>query len=605
MSEEKIQHMLNSDGMIAFNLTDDSLSKVLSEFCELINEQGEQINRLQVELERCTKNHVFNQKIADKDEEIAQVKKELAALKDKQKEQEEETMKTINYNADMAQNWVNESKEYLMKEISSVKKEFSGDYMIVSQQIKDHNTEIANLNEITKKEEEDLKKLQHSIESFRDISADTLSQRIDELCISRDELRNDVDKNENEFKEYMETNKTKTNEMKKSINNEFHTIVVEVNELRKMIVDAPAFEEKDVTDTEAIIRAIQRDSRRIDSFNETFVEIKNENEAIRELFTSLSESFMRFQTNMHEFVIDHNQVKDILAQQIKESNVRIDNCNKDHLQSQKNITCISDCNLKSMTGISDAFQQIFLVLEKMSARRLPVFRSFDDEILEAQRIVDLIAAQNDHVSLKPQVADNSFLHDAKIEKNFILPFVDISQLANVNEEQATKGFIFDVPESPKSTKIEKSEKEKVVLRSSANGPTVSVDLELRHTVQELKARVDESMTHMNELTERLESKMQQKTDQAYLERMFDTLKNTLAKIRNDYAIVSQKVNKMATKDELEKCQTQIATSRDNMSVDAISTIKLPNLKNNSHLALYGAGQFNKRNQDRLVSSQMK
>jgi hypothetical protein len=318
---------------------------------------------------------------------------------------------------------------------------------------------------------------------------------------------------------------------------EFRELRVDLKELRHMIVDAPTIEcENGIADTEAIVRAIQRDGRRLDNFNEIIMTVRDEHNSMRALFGSLNAAVERIQLNIVDFVNDSNRTKTELINFSKETRQSTKETSRKVMKCSADVGFVIDATITGMNLISNTFLQIFSFLSKITTRPLPIFGSFDDSLLEFQRLSDATSAQNEKYDDEQKTRDLSPPRDLDLDPTFQLPSVEIGPAG------------FSAPRAP----IQATER--------TTGEFLScVDAEMRQTLVALESKLDRSLSELSEFQGALEQRLSQKADFVTVERIMEKVRGTLQQLREKQRQVQNALVFCIQRDEAEALVHHILT----------------------------------------------
>jgi hypothetical protein len=195
-----------------------------------------------------------------------------------------------------------------------------------------------------------------------------------------------------------------------------------------------------------------------------------------------------------------------------------------------------DATMTGMNLISNTFLQIFSFLGKITTRPLPIFGSFDDSLLEFQRLSDAASAQNEKYDDEQKTRGASPPRDIDLNPAFELPFVEIVPAT------------FSVPK-PSS--------------QATAGPTGEfqscVDSEIRQTLVALELKLNRSVSNFSEFKDLLEQKLGQKADFVTVERIMEKVRGTLQQLREKQRQVQNAMVFCIQRDEAEALVQHILT----------------------------------------------
>jgi hypothetical protein len=216
---------------------------------------------------------------------------------------------------------------------------------------------------------------------------------------------------------------------------------------------------------------------------------------------------------------------------------------------------------KSMNTISVTFIQITQFLNKLTTRQLPVFQSFDDELLDLQKLCDVVSAQ---VHVREDVLARALVDKANGSKEVGADLTDDLRIALRRD---FKLAIVDVPARrtgdlrKRSVLIRAGEsKEAVVPVPESPKPEYHVDLEMRTQVVETARKLDLLVQAFERLREGIGAKVDNKADAAQVERILEKVRSMtnasrdeMLKLRRRMADFMEKMDlEMAVQDILDR-----------------------------------------------------
>ncbi|OHS96062.1 hypothetical protein TRFO_37813 [Tritrichomonas foetus] len=578
MSAQKITELLHNHAMIDYNLISDSLSDILCEMCQLINDQGIEIDILKKEIPKFAIKAEIDEKMKIEKETITSVQTGMTNVSEATKQKFDTIAQTIQLNVNKINSQFVEMKKQIDTDIDDKYKELQGEFYIANQQIKDLTASMQKHKTMIDENAKTIGNIQEFLNKGQDQTLETLSAKITTLSekVERIDSTHHADKKTNDA--YIESIKNDLEKFKEVSSSEFKFLEGDLKELRRLVVDAPSIDLDGVTDTEALIRAIQRDSRRIDGFNETINGIRDENNEMRSLFTELTNGFQKLQLNVMDFVTEHNRAKKDIIALTQDNSEQCRTLNKNFGTCFSNIQNVLDTTLNGMNLVSNTFVQIFSFLGKITTRPLPMFTAFDDSLLEFQRLSDSINAQNERFD---EINKNEEKKTPRIVPNntFKVPMVTIAQVpeAMASKQSALHKLEFNISTKPASSNSENtpannenqfSETNSVTSRNSSSRSNHSriannrimntgVDLELRQNVKDLQSKVDESLATVTHLKDTVEAKIERKTDTVAMERMMDKIRVMISKLRDQVNTQNKTIMTCVQRNEAETLIQQV------------------------------------------------
>lgn len=574
----KIQQLLNEGSIINVNLMSDQLNTILSELCTVISEQNQEIQILKEEIK----------KYATHDEIISQyesMKSELSKISSETKKNTSDNQILSNAINQMYQKseeqlhkQIKESKDNLLLEMETRKKDADGAYTIVNQQIKNIWQKVDKdiLTEM-KQMKEDISSVQTIIEQGKSQSLEAISYKVQQLESQMNEnKRIDTENNDihdNEIKQIKTTLADFQSEMK----DEVKCFATEIQEIRRTVVDAPSFDLDGKIDTETIINAIKRDSRRIDSFNEIIASVRNQNDIVSKLFVDLSAIVSQIDEQLHEFIKEHNSTKFSLIKQIDQSYANTELLRNDFIRIENNVEETVKANLNSMNTVSSTFASLYLFLEKLTTRNPPKFPTFDDEVLEFQRIHENVISQKesknkvtnpfqiclidkDHEKQKVgEFMTSDAINELKTE--FKLPTLSIPKVElNIDTKKSIVNYLMN--EENKANNGVKPVTSNVNLHKQSNLTFVNqinnsrsnneiCDTESRQSIMELSKSIVDLKDEFNSIKDTVDKNVnRKKADSQNIDRMLERVKEMNSKLQNSINSMNKNLLNYVQRDEI-------------------------------------------------------
>lgn len=560
------------------------LNAILSEISSIIVEQSHQIEFLKGELGKrplYSEIHVIKNDLETKLSEkcrnmIDNDKKahdEISNINNKLDKVSEDLLKKIEDNTSL-----------IDEEIKNRTKDIAGDVFIANQQIREINVKLLSTNNSIQKSNGEIFRIQKLLDTEKDKSVDLLVMRLESveskvqtIVQNQAQYQTDVSNSYEELKEF-------AHGLKKEMSSEIHGIHVSLEEVKHMIVEAPTYDIEGVIDTPALIRAIQRDSRRIDAFNETIVAIKDENQTMKSFFNSIFKGIQEMQVHFHDFVEEHNHTKRELRDKTTENTFSLSVLSKDVSIISTHFHSVLDTTLSGMTSISNSIIQLFSFIAKLSSRPVPSSKQLDDIVVDLQHHHDIWNSTNQKLEDRIIKVDQERIFSHRMKSEFFIPYIQIDNPFDI--------LFLDQP--GKHIKAQ---------TSSPSG--TSIDHEMKYQLNDLQSKVEKNAKSLEALLETVENKIEKKADTLTVERLLEKMRLSLSKIRDTANETSKIVAICVRRDELEKViQQSIDTSKDPRdSVVFVSrprtslnhterSSNLPSIKGSPHSAIYGNDSVN-------------
>lgn len=515
MSVNKITELLQNHSMIDYNLISDSLSSILKEICQIITDQSQEIDSIKKQIPSLAVKNEVEQKIKLQADATNNVQAGLNNLCQITQQKLETVAQTIQSSVDNSNKQYSDLKEQLDIEMSDKIAEIQGNLLVATKQIKEAQDNIDQQKIQIEENQQRIKDVNDFIHNGEDQTVEVVSAKLEQLTekVNKMEEESQNDRNSlhtsiNEIKDNMdkENNETKT---------EIELIEKDLKAVRSIVVDTPSIDFDGAVDTEVVVRAIQRDSRRIDSFNETINAIREENNLIKFFFSEMAQCIQKIQLNMLDFVSEHNKTKKEILILNNDNTQRCKALKNNFFTCSSNIQYILEATLNGMNLISNTFNQVFSFLGKVTSRPLPLFGDFDDTLLEFQKLSDQILAQNEKNEEMNKQEEKKSPRNIP-DKPFKIEAVqlpDVSQLLNQRFSAISR---FD------------SKKKEEPVKMVGSG----IDVELRQDVQNIKSQINESLETVNHLRDTIELKIENKADSVAMERMTEKIRGMVLKLRD-------------------------------------------------------------------------
>lgn len=598
----KIQELLNQGSIINVNLMSDQLNTILSELCTVISEQSQEIQSLKEEIKK-------NATHDEIDSQYEILKEELTKISNETKKNSNDnqilaqTINEINAKASKQfQKEITESKNELISEMESRKKDMDGANLIVNQQIKsiwqridkDISTSINSM-------KEDISSVQTIIEKGKSQSLEALSYKVEQLENKMNENKKITTETQANQDNDLQQIKTKFTDFQNEVKDEIKFFTTEIHDIRKVIVDAPSFDLDGKIDTETIINAIKRDSRRIDSFNEIISNVRNQNDIVSQLFVDLSNIVSQVQSQLQEFIKEHNSTKFSIIDQIDQSYANTELLRKDFNRIDNSVEETIKACLNSMNTISSTFSSLYLFLGKLTTRNLPKFPTFDDEVLEFQRIYDSTVSDHESKNSRTDPFSTCLIHKDHANKQvgqfstdesinelkaeFQLPLLLMPKV-DLNIEN--KNSIVNCMSSEKVDNKQNFRKPSnfSYLSSSNSDYNSNADLsyaeskqsiiELTKSISNLKDQLDNVKTTVDK------GETKKKADSKNIERMLDRVKEMNTKVQNSINSMNQNLLNYVQRDEINEIIKECINASSQNVVHANTRSRSPPLLTASH-----------------------
>lgn len=560
MSAQRIKEILNDHTIIDYNLMSDSLSNILIELCSIITNQEKEFEfiksemakfAIKSEIEEQLKRSNNSSNIATND--LSNVMGSVNAKFDQISNLIDSNNKTIENKFQNMEKQINEKTDQKISELQ-------GEYFITSQQIKDLTNYFKNQKILIEDNTNNINKINEILKQDPDQTVDIVAGKVNDLAQKVEEIKNEIKINNLASTSQIEENQQTFQQFQDSTKTEIAQLGNSIKELKKIIVEAPSIEFDGAVDTEALMRAIQRNSRRLDSFNQTISSLRDDNQEVRNLFIELANCFQKLQFNLLDFVKEHNKTKKDIIAVFDENSQKIKHLKATVSLSSNNMKKVIEASLKGINQISTSFSQIVSFLGTITSRSLPLLGDFDDNVLEYQHLLDSLTDYNE--KMEEANKKESQKECMTVSDNvFKVPIVTIPDLKTILSRTAPP---------PAATTSQANQSVKSENNAPANLPRTAglaapqsavIDIGLMQEVREMKDRLDESLSTMTNLSETIDGKIENKVDNAQMERVVDKLRTMVNKLRDQMTSQTKLLSTYVQKKEIEQIvQNSIATA---------------------------------------------
>jgi uncharacterized coiled-coil DUF342 family protein len=535
----------------------DHLNGVLRTICEALDAQREELRALREEFAAISSRSGQSSLLSEASPIVTEVR-ELRRIVDGLSASVGMDLSSLS--REIASKWegvsplVESAKRELRAETDRRFEEAQGDHFIISQLVRElQKSKVA--------QQDTIDGIQHEVEKFNQFITDTPTDSMEGVVLRLERLDQDFRQSvahHTEVEAKVDGRLGKIEASDQEFANEFHREVAniqsELGEVKHLVVDAPSFDIDGVVSTDTLIRAIQRNSRRIDTFNETVVAVKDENDALRDMFNEMAGCVQRIQIEMQTFVTEHNVVKAALVTQTDQSFVNSEKVRDTLTACEKVVHDVLNIVTKSMNAVSGTFIQIAQFLNRLTTRQLPVFQSFDDELLDLQKLCDAVSAQVTERERK-DVLGHALVDKASRSKEVGADLTDDLRLALRRD---FKLAIVDVPARRTGELRKRSlflrpgeSKEAPAPVPEAPKPEYHVDLEMRNQVVEVTRKLDLLGQGFERLRESIAAKVDNKADATQVERILDKVKSMTNASRDEILKLRRKMADFLEKGDLE------------------------------------------------------
>jgi len=415
---------------------------------------------------------------------------------------------------------------------------------VLSQQVK----ELSAANSSSKKAltglRDDITGLKSVVNQGKDQSTEVVGQRVSAVEQSLTKLTAEIKERDLKTEAATHQHGRHSEAFEREFRGELHGVQVELQEVRRLIADAPSFDVDGVLNTETLIRAIQRDSRRIDNFNETFVAVKDENEIMRACMAQITECIQDLCTELESFVGEHNTVKAVLIHQVDRCFINAESVRGEVRECRRNVTDLVDVTSNSINSISSTFLQVYQFLHRITTKAIPLFQSFDDQLLEFQRLSDKVQGEADDEAKSAEILDHVLIDQRNRTRGMSLVLTE-ETAEDLRSEFVIRAIDVAAPDFS-------SARRRSFARDATSGPrglvrnqeTVSVrEVERDQGMADVRRRLDRLVGQFEQVRTEIEKKVENKADSANLDRIVETVKSISGRAREDVRRMEKRLEK--------------------------------------------------------------
>jgi hypothetical protein len=254
--------------------------------------------------------------------------------------------------------------------------------------------------------------------------------------------------------------------------------------------------------------------------------IREEHNEMRGLFTGLNAAVEQIQSNLLDFVKDTNRTKVEVLELARQSRFGLRDVLKKVLKCSSDIREVTDATMSGMNLIANTFLQVFAFLAKVTTRPIPVFGSFDDALLELQRLSDTVSSQNEQYDDEQRQQEITPQRDLALDPYFTLPIVEIH--THTFEPQRRR----DARDEPSRV---------VTVKQRTPSESQTLDGESRQLLHDFEVQLTNSMQHFTEVQGDYEAKLAAKADFLLVERIIEKMRRTMTKLRDKQKEIENKL----------------------------------------------------------------
>lgn len=568
MSNEQILEMVRqSQDLVNGSIISSDLNSILIGFCDLINHQNEEIEKLKLKniLKEKAEQEMENVKkeFEGKNAQIAQLQNQLAILANQtqselvRSRQETETIK-IQFNEQ-----INAS----LRKISEI--ENSVQSQIRSLALQNTHSEEKNrrtVEELSKQNEKidfDIHDLKIQLNTFLEEQKQSKlelpvviekpipppveeknesfdSSKIGEIMDQINLIEKKIEDNQNEISEVHLTSQKIINNIKNSekktqklFDDETSLINKRIDSLEKQFNSVPEIQDLILSGKEIglkpILQAVMRDSRRLDSFDQQVCSVRNECENVANGMVALSESVKQFNHQLFDFGIEVKSNSNKIITDIKSIKKFCKFLGNTVSNLISDVNRITEGHHHLTSTILLFGDEVSHLMTLVARRRLKTLNLFDDINLEASDLCGDLSQKK---------------VDGNIEKQ--IQYLEGQDLEAINQEKLKN---IQVPEFQKVNKPYKASKiifndddEILGFQSNDMNPLVISSIEeLRVKINDIGNILSTSNDSINTKFEDIHKEIKKKMDSDNIDRIILKIQNLLKRMQNEIeGIKSQK-----------------------------------------------------------------
>ena len=556
MSLEKLD---NIQELVMGNVMTKNLSDVLLGLCDLVKNVQNQLLNVQNTMETVVTSKDFLDERNKRNQQISQFEERLNSLDSifhetdmKRIRRDDELDEKINAINDELRAAINKTAEELGEEYKTQQLIFVQNYKTNDKKNKELKDSIDSINTTIGSIQEEIKAL------------DTNS--VYQLTKKIGDFESDLNQFKTDFESYKEKNNKEFNVYKKDkedeqsiLNEKFNKFNERLERVENEVMVLP--DAKDITtvnnpDLAPILRSIQRDSRRIDSFDAQMSKLKLEFQETKETTQNCCNIIGDFSNEMGE-----------TKQEIGKTRTEF-YC---ELQRHHGI----------MKKISDQITELWKSTQKISKNQADGFNQISLNNDSLSHMLAVITKQT------PKNAD--FLEDIIIKSNQDKLDIDELIISNDLEKDLNSKVVF-TKEKPKSNNIKlnipiqnedkQDEKSKMKIRVNKGNQLGSIS---NSSTEQLKIENENILSSINELkaenekeSARIEGELMKKVNNIEFQKMVETIQGGLQHNQKMYHILENKLNNIAEEvQNINNKHKNIVQTQDNSPSNCITSRSLP------------------------------
>ncbi|EAY02640.1 hypothetical protein TVAG_252910 [Trichomonas vaginalis G3] len=498
MSIVKIEGILEKSKFIDGKIVSDSLSNILTELCQLVSLQGNQINILMAsKKDTDTVMSKFVPK-EEYDEQIQKLKETISQMNSQQTEINNSFSNNLKEQVHELEIKMNQMQTNANDTTAKIEKDAEFQTTLFNKLISKQETTTKTLTEEVNSLKSDVEYFTQEIKSLKNSPVkDVLSQM--SIIESRlDAIPEKFNVLENNFRTSNISLVTKVNDFISNMSKFEEQVRHELLDIRRMTVDFPTFTIDGKLDTPSLIQAVNRDTRRIDSFNEMISGLGNSFNNLVGKFEQLETHFQNMEYSICEFSNTVQNTTTSLQKRTDLNHEHVKKLGKEIKIVYDNLSTFSRQATDGLAHDATVLTKVLSHFEKISNRPVPVIQGYEE-------------FYNDQNDLFNQIGKCADDFNKAIFRHM-----------KADLEGIPSQFIYlpsnEVDEAYKSQSKEHIEENRKQAESSTN-----------QRIETINKKITVICDNLSELQKSMDSQLRQKANAEYTDRMFEKLKHALDK----------------------------------------------------------------------------
>lgn len=501
MSLLKIEGLLEQSKIVDGNIISDSLSNILQELCQLVTLQGDQIKML---MENKTNNDQEMSRFITREEyneEMSKLNNTLSNINTSQLELKTDFSANIEQQVNNLEAKINTIQNNLTEGDSKIEKDVEFQTTLLNKLFTKHEGQLKQFTNDFDSLKGDVEHFTKEIKSLKNSPVKDVLSQIASFEERLSKIPEQFDVLENNFRTSNISLVQKVNDLTNNMTKFEEQVRHELIDIRRMIVDFPTFTVDGKLDTPSLINAVNRDTRRIDSFNEMISTLGNNFNGLLGKFELLETHFHNMEYSMCEFSNVVQNTTNSLSKRSDTNHAHVKQLGKELKLIYENISNFARQSADVLEHDTNVLTKIITHVEKVTNRPFPNISGYDEFYHDQNDLYNSIGKCSDDFNKTIFRAMKSDFD--KVPEQFIyLPS---------NE----------VDDNYKALSAEKAEENRKQAENSAN-----------QRIENLNKRLSIIADNLNDLHKYMEEQLRQKANADYTDRMFEKLKYALDKQRD-------------------------------------------------------------------------